>query len=113
GGLDPVLGHEDLVQQQRLGAAAAHADGVPVVADGVVLARHHGEAVGLFAGRVEAVEADDGPFGVVAAAAPAHFAAEQHAAVDFLGAPEGGDAAAGGGVGVLGPELVLQLLGEH
>ncbi|MCY1412577.1 hypothetical protein D9M71_279880 [compost metagenome] len=113
GRLDAVVGDEGILDHQGLRAAAALADGVPVVADLVVAARQYTEAVDQLAFGILAAHADDGPLGVVAAAAPAHLAAEQHAALGFLDGAERCDAAAGGGIRVFAPDLVLQLLGEH
>ncbi|MNQ29729.1 hypothetical protein D3C85_430500 [compost metagenome] len=108
-----MVGNEGILDDQGLGAAALHAGGEPVVTNLVVAARQYGEAVDRLAFGILPPAADDGPLGVVAAAAPAHLAVEQHAALHLFHLAERGDGAAGCGIRALAPDFVLQLRGEH
>ena len=107
GFLDAMLGHPGVVDDEGLGATALHAGGEPIVTDLVVTARQHGEAVILAAFGVLPTAADNRPLAMVTAAAPAHFTTEVHTALALHHPAKRRNTAAGGGVRVFAPDLLL------
>src|SRR5690554_2490747 len=90
-GLNAVFGNEHALDAGGFGAAALHADRVPVVNDGEVALGDNRKAVHLLTGVVKAVEADNDPLGMVNTGAPLHVAGKDDAAFCFFMLAEGGD----------------------